>query len=46
MMMDDGPTPREGTVGTHRLRWRIRLVGVHDFPHNAVPGPRWVPRDR
>jgi hypothetical protein len=31
---DEGPTPREGTVGTHRLRSRSRLVGVHDFPRS------------
>ena len=33
---DEGPTPREGTVGTHRLRSRSRLVGVHDFSFHRL----------
>ena len=34
---DEGLTPREGTVGTHRLRSRSRLVGVHNFRIPRLP---------
>jgi kynurenine formamidase len=36
---DEGPTPREGTVGARRLGSRRRLMGVHDFrPKGWVVG--------